>query len=93
MEFRDPQKPAATLSIRVRLFARYAEVVGSESFTFELPHPSTVSDVVALMRARVPNGNLIPERPLVAVDLEHVRADRLVQDGEELALLPPVAGG
>jgi molybdopterin synthase catalytic subunit len=93
MEFRDPPEAANTLSVRVRLFARYAEVVGRDSFAFQLPHPATVSDVVALLRAQVPNGKLIPERPLVAVNLEHVRADRPVRDGEELSLLPPVAGG
>jgi molybdopterin converting factor small subunit len=79
--------------VRCRLFARYAEVVGREEVVLELPPDAVVADAVAALRASVPGGQLLPARPLVAVNLQQVLpADRL-HDGDELALLPPLAGG
>jgi molybdopterin converting factor small subunit len=81
------------LRVRCRLFARYAEVVGREEVMLELPPDAVVADAVAALRATVPRGNLLPERPLVAVNLRHVLARDPLHDGDELALLPPLAGG
>ncbi len=82
-----------TLTVRCRLLARYEEVVGQSEVTVELPSPSTVLDAVRWLRARLPNGDRLPERPLVAVNLEHALPSALLRDGDELALLPPIAGG
>jgi molybdopterin converting factor subunit 1 len=94
MHFRLEQ-PTATgsLTVRCRLFARYAELVGHEEFTLELPSPTTVADAVRFLRARVPGADRLPERPLVAVNMEHALPSTPVAEGDELALLPPVAGG
>ena len=58
-----------------------------------MPLPATVGDVVRLVREQLPGAGAIPERPLAAVNLKHVRLDAPVQDGDEVALLPPIAGG
>jgi len=78
--------------VRVRLFARYAELVGGEETTVSLSLPASVGDVVARVRA-LPGGSEIPEHPLVAVNLRQARLDALVGAGDEVALLPPVSGG
>lgn len=83
----------STLRIRCRLFARYAEAVGTEEVTLELPAGSTVADAVSRVRAELPGGELLPAAPLVAVNLEHVLPSDAVRDGDELAILPPLAGG
>jgi molybdopterin converting factor small subunit len=78
--------------IRVRLFARYAELIGSESIELRHPGLRSVSDVVAAVRA-LPGGGSIPARPLVALNLEQAAAEQAVAPGDEVALLPPLAGG
>jgi molybdopterin converting factor small subunit len=35
----------------------------------------------------------LPERPLTAINLRQVKLNAPVQDGDEVAFLPPVAGG
>ncbi|PYP35551.1 MAG: hypothetical protein DMD46_11970 [Gemmatimonadetes bacterium] len=45
------------------------------------------------VREDLPGGGKLPERPLTAVNLKHVKLDATVQDGDEVALLPPIAGG
>lgn len=84
--------PPVTLPIRLRLFARYAEVVGRETVPLELPPGSTVADAVAALR-ELPGGHLLPSRPLMARDLEQVRPETSLRAGDELAVLPPMSGG
>ena len=85
---------AATPAIRIRvlLFARYAEVLGTEALTLELPEQATVADLVSTLR-RVPGGDALPPRPLCAVNLVQVGAAAPLADGDEVAILPPLAGG
>lgn len=80
-------------AVRVLFFARYAELVGREAATVALELPATVGDVIARVRRDLPGGLDIPERPLAALNAEHARLDAGVTDGDEVALLPPIAGG
>lgn len=82
-----------SLRVRCRLFARYAEVVGMDEVVLELPPDAVVADAVAALRARVPGGDVLPARPLVAVNLRQVLPAERLHDGDELAFLPPLAGG
>ena len=81
------------MKIRCRLFARYAEVVGTEVLELELPRGATVQEALASLREAVANGHLIPDNGLVAVNMEHSAPTRVLEDGDEVALLPPLAGG
>ena len=94
MHFRNKQvAPLQSLTVRCRFFARYAEVLGTAEVTIELPHPATVADAVAFLRARIPGGQLLPARPLTALNAVHALPAEELHEGDELALLPPLAGG
>lgn len=80
-------------NVRLMFFARYAELVGQHELQVSVPLPATVADIVRQARAAIPGAGAIPERPLVAVNLRHVQLDAPVADGDEVALLPPLAGG
>lgn len=80
-------------TVQVRFFARYAELVGRSVTAVSVALPATVGDVVRVLREQVPGARALPERPLAAVNLKHVKLDAPVQDGDEVALLPPIAGG
>jgi molybdopterin converting factor small subunit len=82
-----------TATIRVRLFARYAELVGRAEAAVSVPLPATVGDVVRRLRDDIPAARALPERPLAAVNLRQARLDAQVKNGDEVALLPPIAGG
>ena len=82
-----------TATIRVRLFARYAELVGRAETAVSVPLPATVGDVVQRLRDDIPAARALPERPLAAVNLRQAKLDARVKDGDEVALLPPIAGG
>jgi molybdopterin converting factor subunit 1 len=81
------------LSVTVRLFARYAEVVGQERVEISLRAGATVADLLAALRAQVPQFAGLPTRLLCAVNLAHVLPAHPLRDGDEVAILPPLAGG
>lgn len=82
-----------TGTVRVRFFARYAELAGRSEGTLTVPLPATVSDVMRRIRDEWPGTSALPPQPLAALNLRHVRLDARVADGDELAFLPPLAGG
>jgi molybdopterin converting factor subunit 1 len=82
----------STVTVRVLLFASYAEAAGQPSLTLTLPAPATVASVLRLLRSQT-SGARLPERPLCAVNLAHARLDAPVESGDEIAILPPLSGG
>lgn len=78
--------------LQVLLFARYAELLGGDRLELAVPNPPTVAGVVDQLRRR-PGGDQLPASVLVAVNARQARGDDPVRAGDEIALLPPMAGG
>jgi molybdopterin synthase sulfur carrier subunit len=87
-----PVAAMTEISVRVLLFASYAESIGREAVELALPGPATVADVVSRIR-RLPGGQSLPPKPLCARNLAHAGQDDRVEAGDEIAILPPLAGG
>jgi molybdopterin synthase catalytic subunit len=83
----------ASVTLTVQFFARYAELVGTESTTVTLGAPATVAHVLGVVRSQFPGARRLPDRPLCALNLAQVDLSTPVSSGDQLALLPPVAGG
>ena len=73
------------------LFASYAEAYGSGEVPLLLRAGATVADAVAAVRTIAPAA--IPANPLVAVNERYASLGDRLQQGDEIALIPPVAGG
>jgi molybdopterin converting factor subunit 1 len=80
------------MTITLLLFASYADALGASSLAMELPRESTVGDVVSAIRSRR-GTEWLPPTPLVAVNERYASLDSVVHEGDEVALIPPVAGG
>lgn len=78
--------------LQVLLFASYADAFGGSTVTVAVDEPATVADVVTALRA-LPGGHVLPARPMVAVDRRYSPGAVAVRAGQEIALIPPVAGG
>lgn len=82
----------SSLTVHVLLFASYAERLGADTMELTLPSPASVGAVVAHLRA-LPGGHQLPPKPLCARNLAHASPDEPVAHGDEIAILPPLAGG
>ncbi len=81
------------MHVKVRFFASYREVVGMSELELQLPHGSTVADAVSYLRRKGEPFVRLPEEPAVAVNQRYVRPSETLEEGDEVAFLPPVAGG
>jgi len=88
-----PSASPARIRVTLKLFAQYGELAGVQQLELELPPDATVADAVAALKQQVPAATGLPERPLAARNLTHVLPTQRLTDGDELALLPPLAGG
>jgi len=78
--------------VTVQLFASYAENFGGATLELPLESGSTVADLLSRLRL-LPGASTLPDSPRVAVNRKFASADQLVDAGDEIALIPPVAGG
>jgi molybdopterin converting factor subunit 1 len=79
---------ATGVQVTVRLFAGIREQAGTGERPLELADGAHVADVwAALGLGEQPPGLLF------AVNRAYVRADAILSDGDEVALIPPVSGG
>jgi molybdopterin converting factor subunit 1 len=80
------------MTVTVLLFASYADALGAPSVELDLPSGATVRDVVDHLR-QLRGAERLPPSPLVAVNQRFARGDLALSPGDEVAVIPPVAGG
>ena len=80
------------MNVTVLLFASYADAVGRSSIELDLEAGATVRDVVEPVR-EMADAKRLPPVPMVAVNEQYASRDRELEAGDEVALIPPVAGG
>ena len=78
--------------ITVRFFASYADNLGLRDTELTLDEGARVTDVLSSV-ARLPGASTLPSNPLVAVNQVYAAPDTRLKSGDEVALIPPVAGG
>jgi len=79
------------MTLDVLLFASYADAFGATSLRVELPEGATVEALLGSVRALRPEAPL--PRALIAVNQEYATPGQQLREGDEVALIPPVAGG
>jgi molybdopterin converting factor small subunit len=80
------------MPVTVRLFAVYAEKFGKSQIDLEMGRDATVADVVSALSG-YHGASSLPVSPLAAVNCVYATPLTPVHDGDEVALIPPVAGG
>ncbi|MEK8016032.1 MAG: MoaD/ThiS family protein [Candidatus Parabeggiatoa sp.] len=77
------------MTITVKFFSRLREEIGKSEVKLETDKPLTVAQIWAQVCDDAP----LPTYILMAVNLEYVAQNQLVQEGDEVAFFPPVTGG
>ena len=80
------------MSLKVALFGITRDIVGTALIELPAPAPATVGELLAEMRRQYPAlGDL--RSCAVAVNNEYATNDHPLDTVDEIALIPPVAGG
>lgn len=79
------------MNVRVLLFASYADAFGTDAIDVEIAEPVRVRDVLQAVQRRAPGA--LPPAPMMAVNSEYATLDQPVTGSDEVAIIPPVAGG
>jgi molybdopterin converting factor small subunit len=80
------------VTVTILLFAVYRELANTASLDLELPAEATVRDAMDRLRS-LPGLGCLPAEPTVAVNREYSSLERDLRPGDEIALIPAVAGG
>jgi molybdopterin converting factor small subunit len=80
------------MTVAVLLFASYADALGGERIAIELPAGASVRDLLDRVRT-LPGADRLPPAPVVAVNQQYASPNQRLAIGDEVALIPPVAGG
>lgn len=80
------------MTITALFFASYADAFGRDRIEMEVPSGSTVGDVLRHLQT-LGRELALPPSPLVAVNERYARYDQVLRAGDEVAVIPPVAGG
>jgi molybdopterin synthase catalytic subunit len=79
--------------VRALFFATYRDIAGTDELAVELPAGARVADLVRHLRVGAPGLAALPESPVVAVNMDYAPHATALSEGDEVALIPPVAGG
>ena len=81
------------MRIKVYLFARLCDIVGNNEIEREVPIGTTVRMLWDNLIADFAGLEAYGESLSSAVNAEYARMDVVLNDGDEVAFLPPVSGG
>lgn len=81
------------MTVTVLYFASLADLMGCQEQTLELPEGSTVSDLLQTLEEMAPGLRKFQRRFRVAQNQEFVSLETPLEEGAEMALVPPVSGG
>ena len=82
-------------SMRVRMlyFAVLRDIIGKSEADVTIPEGSRASDVWQMLRRDHRELAEYQQPPLTAINESYAAPDSVLRDGDELAFIPPVAGG
>lgn len=88
------------MKVRVRYFARFRSLVGVDEEELEIPEGTTVGELIELIKERHPslrNEVFAEDDDLADVNVSrngrYVGFDEVLEEGDVIALFPPVSGG
>lgn len=81
------------MRVNLRYFAAVRELLGRSKDVRDVPDGASVGAVLDALQIAEPRMASMRGRVMLMVNQGYVREDHVLNDGDELALIPPVSGG
>ena len=80
------------MKFTILAFGVVKEIFNSNSIQIELPEGSTTASLKALLNFQYPVLQQLATY-MIAVNNEYSPEDKIIHEGDEIAIIPPVSGG
>ena len=81
------------MKVKVLFFASLKDISGENTIELEMEENTTVDSVKIMITIMYPKLEPLLNFVRIAVNQEFVDAETVINNGDELAFLPPVSGG
>lgn len=81
------------MQVTVRVSGVLAQGIGAARFPVRLPDPATAQTLLQHLQATYPDLAAEMERAVIVIAGTHQAKTAALEDGQEVALLMPIAGG
>ncbi|HEY0139264.1 MAG TPA: molybdopterin converting factor subunit 1 [Thermoanaerobaculia bacterium] len=81
------------MKVRLLYFAVLRDIAGVDQTELDLVEGTTANDVWQTLRTRYPQLTDYKLPPMTAINEDYATPEAVLHDGDELAFIPPVAGG
>jgi molybdopterin converting factor subunit 1 len=81
------------MKVRVQFFSRLRDLAGLSETEIEVPEETKAAELLEALYSRTPSLRDWDKSILVAVGVEFVGRDYILQPGDQISIMPPVQGG
>lgn len=81
------------MQVTVRFFATYRDVAGRSKLQIEVDDGTTLGALLEMLYGKYPKLKKWSESIVCSVNRKYADSDKILEPGDEVALLPPVSGG
>ena len=81
------------MTVRLLFFAVLRDIAGTDARELSLAEGTTAREVWQSLRGAYAQLAAYAQPPMIAVNESYATPDTVLRDGDELAFIPPVAGG
>ena len=81
------------MKVRAEFYSRLKEIVGVSSLELSLPENATVNDLFEQLKGSYPQLRDFEKSTLFGIGVEFVNRRQPLNEGDTIAIMPPVQGG
>jgi MoaD family protein len=81
------------MNVRAEFFSRLKEIIGASALELSLPENSTVNDLFEQLKENYPQMRDFEKSVLFGIGVEFVNRNQPLNEGDTIAIMPPVQGG
>jgi molybdopterin converting factor small subunit len=81
------------MNVRAEFYSRLKEIVGASALELSLPMNATVNDLFEQLEENYPQLRDFEKSTLFGIGVEFVDRNHPLNEGDTIAIMPPVQGG